>query len=181
MAGVLAAALSVAGGVWLADGPSSEETVDGEFVLGPADDNGSGSDAESIGVMLPNVDLIDIDGVAVRLDRYAGTPLVINVWFSTCPACRRELADFALVSAEFAGSVQFVGVDPFDSLEVMKQFAAERGVTYDLLRDPGLVFCDAVGVSGYPTTLFVSADGVVLRQVGEIDADSLRAAIEELF
>jgi hypothetical protein len=33
----------------------------------------------------------------------------------------------------------------------------------------------------YPVTVFVDADGKIVRQVGEIDAAGLRAAIDELF
>jgi hypothetical protein len=67
----------------------------------------------------------------------------------------------------------------------MLEFAEERGVRYDLLRDRGehddRLLTDELGIVGYPVTLFVDAEGRVLRQTGEIDAGELRAAIEELF
>ena len=71
-------------------------------------------------------------------------------------------------------------------VDAMESFASERGVTYDLLRDTGeysddVLLSDELGIVGYPVTLFVDADGRILRQTGEIDADELRSAIEELF
>ncbi len=63
----------------------------------------------------------------------------------------------------------------------MERFAAERGVTYELWRDPEFELTNALEIVSYPVTYFVSADGEILRQTGEIDADALRAAIEELF
>ena len=34
--------------------------------------------------------------------------MVVNVWYSTCPPCARELADFAAVHAEIGDEVRFV-------------------------------------------------------------------------
>ncbi|NNE11470.1 MAG: redoxin domain-containing protein, partial [Ilumatobacter sp.] len=77
--------------------------------------------------------------------------------------------------------VRFVGVDPFDSVEVMERFAAERGVEYELLRDPERSFTNELEVVAFPVTLFVSPEGEIVRQTGVIDADELRAAIDEMF
>lgn len=163
--------------------------VDGEFVLDepgifqePLDE----VNVDATGVRLPDLALSDPSGTAVSLDRYRGAPLVVNFWFSRCAPCRRELRDFATVHAEVGDRVQFVGVDPFDTVEAMVAFAAERGVTYDLLRDTGehsddRLLTDELEIVAYPVTLFVDAEGRILRQTGEIDATELRAAIEELF
>lgn len=163
--------------------------VDGEFVLEqpgifqePLDEvNG-----DVAGETLPDVLLTDRSGAAVSLDRFLGRPLVVNFWFSRCAPCRRELRDFATVHGEVGDRVQFVGVDPFDTVDAMVSFAEERGVTYDLLRDTGehsddRLLTDELGLVAYPVTLFVDAEGRIVRQTGELDADELRAAIEELF
>jgi peroxiredoxin len=94
--------------------------------------------------------------------------------------CARELRDFAEVSAEYDGRVQFVGVDPVDDADTMNAFAAERGVEYPLLLDSEGKFVTAVSIAAFPTTLFVSADGAILRQTNAIEADDLRATIDEL-
>lgn len=161
--------------------------VDGEFVLDepgiyqqPLDD----VNVDVSGERLPDVPLVDAAGTSVSLDAYRGAPLVVNFWFSRCAPCRRELRDFATVHGELGDRIQFVGVDPFDTVDAMVTFAEERGVTYDLLRDTGddgRLLTDELEIVGYPVTLFVDADGRILRQTGEIDADELRAAIEELF
>jgi peroxiredoxin len=107
--------------------------------------------------------------------------MVVNLWYSACPPCTRELADFAVVHAEVGDRVRFVGVDPLDSVDVMQRFASDRGVGYELLRDDGGAFVDALGVVNFPVTLFVAPDGEIVGQGGEIDGDELRARIEELF
>ena len=155
--------------------------VDGEFVLDepgifqqPLDD----VNTDTSGERLPDVVLSDASGNPVSLDAYRGAPLVVNFWFSRCAPCRRELRDFAAVHAEVGDSVQFVGVDPFDTVDAMISFAEERGVRYDLLRDTGELSGDRLLTDELG---FVDAEGRILRQSGELDADELRAAIEELF
>src|SRR6266849_3784743 len=39
-----------------------------------------------------------------------GKPVVVNVWASWCSPCTREAPSLAQVSAQYAGSVQFLGV-----------------------------------------------------------------------
>jgi peroxiredoxin len=126
---------------------------------------------------LPAVELESVAGEPVRL-RSDGRPMVVNLWYSTCPPCARELADFADVHGELGDEVRFVGVDPYDTVEAMVRFAADRGVTYELLRDPGFEFTDALGVVAFPVTLLVGADGRIVGQHGPIDDGELRAAIE---
>ena len=181
VSGLAAAAIAIIGVAALANG---ESAYDGEFVLdepGVFQEPLSGVNDDLSGLTLPDIDLTDINGDPQSLREYAGKPLIINVWFSNCAPCRRELRDFAVVHAELGDEIQFVGIDPFDTVEAMQRFASERGVTYDLLRDTEREFSNEIGIVAYPVTLFVSADGEILRQTGEIDADALRAAILELF
>jgi peroxiredoxin len=182
--GVVVAVGVVLAGFWLGGAFEPSNRTDGSFVLDepgvfqqPADEINEDSSGES----LPDVALVDVDGAERRLSEFRGEPLVVNLWFSTCAPCKRELADFAEVHAELGDEVRFVGVDPFDTVEAMERFAAERGVMYDLWRDDEFALTNELEIVGYPVTLFVSPEGRILRQTGEIDADELRRLIEELF
>jgi thiol-disulfide isomerase/thioredoxin len=129
---------------------------------------------------LPALTLSDVSGRPVELAP-DGRPMVLNLWFSTCAPCAKELADFAAVHGEVGDAVRFVGVDPFDTSGAMTRFAAERGVTYELLRDPTESLGRDLAVAAYPVTLFVAPDGRILDSTGPIDAALLRARIEELW
>lgn len=136
------------------------------------------------GTPLPDVTFEDADGAERTLDEFRGTPLVVNLWYKNCPPCARELGDFAAVDSELqaAGAdVQFIGLNPMDSAETMVDFAAERGVQYELWRDTERNFGVEIGAVLYPVTLYVNADGRVIAQTGETTADELRAKIAELF
>ena len=89
--------------------------------------------------------------------------MVVNLWYSTCPPCARELVDFAAVHDQLGDAVRFVGVNPLDSAAEMDRFAADRGVDYELLRDPDSVLADQVGAVTYPVTLFVGRGRVPAR------------------
>jgi thiol-disulfide isomerase/thioredoxin len=106
--------------------------------------------------------------------------VVINVWNSTCGPCKKELPAFAAVHAQYGDRVRFVGVNTLDVPEVNESFARERGVQYELLRDVDGAFTDAVGIATQPVTLFVAADGTIVRQTGVLDEATLQQYVDEL-
>jgi peroxiredoxin len=183
-AGIGAAALALLGGTWFAGVLDGDAPVDGDVLL---DEPGiyqqpvDGVNADVEGDRVPDTALVAVDGGEVRLSSHRGGPMVVNLWFTNCPPCQRELQDFAEVHAEVGDRVRFVGIDPFDDVETMQRFADERGVGYELLRDPERSFTNEIGVVAFPVTLFVDESGRILRQTGAIDAAELRDSIDELF
>lgn len=168
--------LSVVGGVLALT--RDDDDVDGTFVL---DQPGVYSEPvttiDQSGEPLPDVRLSDADGQPVALQSFVGKPLVINIWYSTCVPCARELRDFADVSRELGDAVQFVGVDPVDDAAKMREFADARGVEYPLLMDSDGQLVTKADVAAFPTTLFVSPDGEIVHQTNAIEAGDLRQAI----
>ena len=133
------------------------------------------------GTRFPDVVLTAADGTEIRSSDLLGRPLVVNFWYSTCPPCERELQAFAEVHGEFGDRVRFVGVDHIDSPDVMEEFARDRGVRYELLRDPDGALVDALGMVTFPLTLFIDENGVIVGESGVLDADTLRHHIEGHF
>jgi peroxiredoxin len=132
------------------------------------------------GDSLPIVDLITNDGAVVSTADLIGQPLVINFWYSTCAPCKKELPAFADLQREFGDRVRFVGVNPVDTPEVNESFARDRGVQYELLRDPDGEYQSEMKIATAPFTLFVDAEGIIVRQAGVLDEDGLREHLEEL-
>jgi peroxiredoxin len=181
---LLAAAVGVVIGVSVVAGvmalTADGDDVDGSFVL---DEPGVYSEPittnDQSGKPLPDAQLSDADGRPVSMRSFRGKPLVVNIWYSTCVPCARELRDFADVSRELGDAVQFVGVDPVDDAATMQQFADARGVEYPLLIDSNGELVTMASVAAFPTTLFVSTDGRIVHQTGAIEAGDLRQAIAE--
>lgn len=181
-AAVLAAAvvISLVGAIiWSETIGEGESRVDDDVVMdepGRFVEPGAGTTPPIDADTLPPVELESVDGDAVRL-RGDGRPMVVNLWYSTCPPCARELVDFAAVHHDVGEQVRFVGIDPYDTVDTMVRFASDRDVTYELLRDPDFDFTDALGVVGFPVTVFVAEDGRIVAQHGPIDERELRAEI----
>ena len=128
------------------------------------------TNAPVAGTKLPTVTLTTNDGASI-----------INVWNSTCGPCKQELPAFAKVQADLGDKIRFVGVNTLDTPEVNASFAHDRGVKYELLRDVDGAFTSAVGITNQPVTLFVAADGTIVKQTGVLDEAALRAAAQSLF
>ena len=123
------------------------------------------------------------DGTAVTVDDLLsrGRPVLINLWYSTCQPCKREMPAIQAAFEEFGDRIDFVGINPQDSAATMTSFADEVGVTYELFRDPNGSFTVANGIATYPTTLLVSRDGLVIDQIaGELSDDEIRDAVSIL-
>jgi peroxiredoxin len=139
-----------------------------------------GGDSGADGARLPEVDLTDADGNVVPSASLVGEPLVVNFWYSTCPPCTKEMREFAAVHAERGDDVRFIGINPLDDGPSMVEFAAERGVTYELLRDELAEMQTELEITSFPVTLFVTSDGTILEQTGVIDEAGLESRIDEL-
>jgi peroxiredoxin len=122
-----------------------------------------------------------------RLADALGDVVVLSVWGSWCPPCRKEAPDFQQVWTEVADSgVQFVGINTRDPSEVdAVAFVDEFGITYPSVVDTDgrrmLAFRDTLPPAAIPTTLIIDSDGrLAARVLGAIGASTLRGLIEDV-
>lgn len=128
----------------------------------------------------PDVTLSYFDGSTEKLADLVGQPVILNFWASWCPACISEMPAFAEVHRRFGGRVRFVGVNMQEvSLGDAVALAGRTGVDYQLAHDPdGAIFRQFGGLA-MPTTVFISAEGLIARvHSGAIFSDDLIAIIE---
>jgi thiol-disulfide isomerase/thioredoxin len=175
----LAIAIVVAVGVVAATRDGSGSSNDDVTLASNNDLSPSiGTNAVVTGRTVAKVDLQTLDGDAYPTTQLAGRPLVVNLWFSTCLPCNRELPAFAAAQQMFGDQVRFVGINPsgLDSASEEK-FARNRGVQYELFYDPNGEFTTAMRIANFPQTLLVTPDGTIVEQTGELTADKLEALI----
>jgi len=121
------------------------------------------------------------DGQPANLTRYAGTPVVVNFFARTCPACVSEMPEFEEVFQAFGGEVAFLGASTDPRIEDAQVLIDQTGVTYDLAWDPDAELFAYFGGFAMPTTVFIDATGVVRETwSGVLTAEDLTAKIEEI-
>lgn len=132
------------------------------------------------GRSLPDLPVADLDGTTSSLAAVRG-PAVINLWATTCTACRAEMGDFESVHQALGSTVRFVGLNVSDPAERATSYAKDVGVTYDLLVDPSHGdIATTLQIPALPATLFVDADGTVRDlHLGALDAERLRSLVSE--
>ena len=141
---------------------------------------GIGTNAPIEGTPLEHAIVSELDGQEIDTAslRDAGRPMLINFWFSNCQPCKREMPALQAAFETYGDRVTFVGINTQDSAEVTEAFAQDLGVTYQLWRDPNGEMLVANGISIFPTTLFVSADGTITKQVsGELTTAAITDAL----
>ena len=130
---VLVLCTAVAGGLvggWALNravfGDDGDSDVDSVVLAEPGEyqEPADGDNRDVDGERLPDVGLTDAEGLEISASSLVGQPLVVNLWYSTCIPCKRELGEFAAVHREVGDQVRFVGINPLDSVDVMERFAA---------------------------------------------------------
>lgn len=131
----------------------------------------------------PEVALVDLrSGEAAPLDRYRGTPVVVNLWAAWCTPCRTEMPDLDAAQQRFDGRIQVVGVTDDVDRDASLAAADATGVTYPLLVDTDERLQSDLGVTGLPATAFLDADGhLVELHAGVLDTASLDETIGRLY
>lgn len=130
---------------------------------------------------IPDISVRDINGESVALQDLAGKPLVINLWATWCPPCRREMP--VLAAAQQANPhLRFVFVNQGEGQALVDKFLAQQQLSLDNnLLDTGGRLGQAVGSLSLPTTLFYSADGLLKNNhLGELSQASLAHALRHI-
>lgn len=125
-------------------------------------------------VRLPSSGLITLDGGSTSLSAMSGKPMVVNLWATWCPPCRREMPVLAKAQAQ-RGDVTFAFVNQGESGQVIRDYLRGSGLQLrNVLLDPASVVSQETGSRGLPTTLFFDAAGrLVDTHMGGLSEASL--------
>ena len=137
--------------------------------------------SENNPAQVPQAQLLDLHGRPVHLSAITGKPMVVNLWATWCPPCRREMP--ALLDAQRANpDITFVFVNQGEPAEAVRGFLdANRLELQNVLLDANLQVGKETGSRGMPTTLFFDAHGKLIDQrMGEVSEATLKQRIEAL-
>ena len=124
------------------------------------------STSSTDGEAAPDFEVETFDGETLRLSDLNGKVVVLNFWASWCPPCRWEMPFFETMWQEYRDQgVVFVGIAMSDTLENVKAFAEEAGVSYPVALDTTTEIARDYEVLSLPTTYFIGKDGNIERKL----------------
>lgn len=125
---------------------------------------------------LPALVLQRLGGGAVDLASLKGRPVVVNLWATWCPPCRREMPALAAAQAAHPEAV-FLFVNVGEDSATVQRYLTQAGLApRNVVLDPLRTAARALDVAGYPTTLFYDRRGMqAARHMGELS----RAGVDE--
>ncbi|MFJ2550207.1 prolipoprotein diacylglyceryl transferase family protein [Pseudomonas sp. NPDC087612] len=132
------------------------------------------------GTRLPEIPVRTIKGETVDLTSFQGRPLVINLWATWCPPCRREMPVLQKAQAENP-HLTFLFVNQGEGADIVNKFLSSQSLRLDnILFDGGGRLGQVVGSMALPTTLFYSADGRLIKShLGELSDASLTHVLKQ--
>lgn len=130
---------------------------------------------------MPQVVLTTLEGKPVPLDSLKGKPMVVNLWATWCPPCRREMP----VLRDAQGREQdvvFVFANQGEAADTIRKYLDSEGLSLNnVLLDPTGELARQIGSRAMPTTLFFDAKGRLAdTRIGELSAATLTQRIDSL-
>lgn len=158
------------------------------------DENTSSAD-QSRTAPFADVALEDQYGTTHTLSQYQGKVILLNFFATWCGPCKQEIPDIEAFYQEYGENTQDLVVlgiaNPATegnataadvSVEELQAFIEEQGITYPVLMDTTGKFFSAYGISAFPTTFMISANGEVYGYVtGALSADLLQDIVDQTF
>ena len=126
------------------------------------------------------------DGTTFSSKQYLGKVVVVNFWYAGCPPCRAEAPALNALATQYAGDVQFIGVNVTDDSVTTAGFERTHKSTYPSIVDQEqgasvqLAFAASKPPKAVPSTFVLDRKGrVVARVVGLANQSVLGTLIQD--
>lgn len=136
----------------------------------------------------PTFELHDQYGVIHTLEQYRGKVVFLNFWATWCPPCRSEMPDIQSLFETYGAdneevailSVATPGIGGEGSESEVISFLEENGYTYPVLMDSTGELLNQYGISAFPTTFMIDAEGCVYGYIpGAMDMNMMQSIIQQ--
>lgn len=142
---------------------------------------GAALPAPSIGLAAPNFELEMLDGQRAHLADFQGKPVLLNFWATWCGPCRVEMPFFQERYDLHQDDFTILAINNAEPPALVQEYVEELGLTFLILLDPEAAVQRQYLVRGYPTSVFIDADGIIrVYHVGVISESQLNKYLQEL-
>jgi peroxiredoxin len=181
---LLILAVGLAGGLWYF--VLQPQTIAGsDTATGASIAAGTGGTSQPVAESSPAPDFTttDLDGNAVSLSDYRGSPVVLNAWATWCGPCRMEMPDLEKLYQEYKDQdVIVLAVNMGEPQNRVAGFIKDGGYTFPVLLDESM---SAVGrpyrISSIPATFFIDREGKLASiRVGAMNLAEMERRLAEI-
>lgn len=125
-----------------------------------------------------------VSGAPIKLSKYAGKVLLVNLWATWCGPCRSEIPELIKFHKEYrAQGFEVVGLsteDPEDSAEKVKKFVQDFNISYRV----GWATADVAitlmqGTDSIPQSFLIGRDGRVIKRFVGFNPNTTPPLIKE--
>ena len=139
------------------------------------------------GKAAPAFDLMSTSGETITLESLKGERVYVKFWASWCSICLAGLEEFDELSESADGFKPITIVSPDYNGEQSREDFIEwfEGLDHDniiVLLDDGGEIAKAYGVRGYPTSVYIGSDGVLVKQLpGHVSNMAIEDTFKEIY
>ncbi|WP_033541679.1 TlpA family protein disulfide reductase [Planococcus sp. CAU13] len=147
----------------------------------------SGAGQLNDGKPAPPFQLVDLQGETHDLSEYEGQKVYIKFWASWCSICLAGMNELNTLAGEEPDFEVLTIVSPDSNAEKSSESFAKwfEGVdnteNIKVLLDEGGPAFDEYGIIGYPTSVFIGSDGVMVKsQTGHVSNEQIYETFENI-
>lgn len=139
-------------------------------------------------VPAPDFTLTDQYGKEHTLSEYKGKTIFLNFWGTWCPPCRSEMPEIQKLYEKYGSNEEdlvVLGIAAPEygdegTVEEIKEFLSENEYTFPVVMDETGEMFYWYGISAFPTTFMIDADGNVYGYVqGAITGDIMESIVQQ--
>lgn len=131
------------------------------------------------GEIAPSFSGRDLSGNEVRLEDYAGKPVIVTFWSPYCSACLEELPVLQTIANDSQAEVALVTIVSKLPTAEVQQFMQDQGLTFPVIVDEPGGIATEYEITGVPVSYFINPDGSIDHSI--IGADREGALENNLF
>jgi len=122
---------------------------------------------DRIGQVLPPLVVQDLFNQPAILKPTPGKLLMLNIWATWCGPCRHEMPGMQRFAARLGNDrIELVGLSVDMDEHVVREYLIEHKITFPSYLDRDLSeVTDVLGVRMFPSTFFVTPDGVLVKVI----------------
>lgn len=159
------------------------------LMLAACSEGQTSSSAEQLneGKPAPDFKLVDLEGKTHELSEYAGQKVYIKFWASWCSICLSGMNELNELAGENPEFEVLTIVSPGSNAEKSSESFAkwyeglDNTSNIQVLLDEGGPAFDDYGVIGYPTSVYIGSDGVMVKsQTGHVSNQQIYETFENI-